>query len=57
MIVEFLKRGEVPLAPVTGKDTVDDFPLRLVLELVLSPTIKIATVEKLDPTVSGSMRI
>ena len=49
-VVELLDRGKIPLSSVAGEDTIDHFPLGLVLELVLSPAIKIATIEQLDPT-------
>ena len=50
-VVEFHERREVPLSPVTGENTIDDFPFRLVLEFLLSPAIQVPTVEKLNPTV------
>ena len=56
-VVEFLERGEVPLAPVASKDSIDDFPFGLVFELVLPPAIKVTTVEKLDPTICGNFKI
>ena len=56
-VVEFLERGEVPLAPVANKDSIDDFPCGLVFELVLPPAIKVTTVKKLDPTICGNFKI
>tara|TARA_B100000929_G_scaffold86951_1_gene68005 strand:- start:647 stop:964 length:318 start_codon:yes stop_codon:yes gene_type:complete len=56
-VVEFLERGEVPLAPMAGEDAIDDFPFGLVFELVLSPAIKVTTVEKLDPTICSNFKI
>ena len=51
-VVELLERGQITLAPVAGEDTINDLPLGLVLELVLSPTINVATVKQLDPFAS-----
>jgi len=51
-VVEVLERGEVALAPVANENAIDDLPLGLVLELVLSPTINVATVKQLDPFAS-----
>jgi hypothetical protein len=56
-VVELLERGEIPLAPVAGENTINDFPLGLVFELVLSPAIKVTTVEKLDPTICSNFKI
>ena len=50
-IVEVLERGEVALAPVAGKNAIDDLPLGLVLVLVHPPTGNITAVEEPDPAI------